>query len=1505
MTAVVRCLLAVTIVSAWGCSNNAGAPIRVKGLPPGIAGALSVRTPPSLRGGSRHEVSFTTVSGFGIERQVLEYSPDGITFTAISDLSADATSTAWTTPLDDTSLATLRVSVEVLDKKSNKLYVADAKSTPFVIDSTGPQPLAWRLQSPAVTSQPSATFIVDSCLDAVAVFIGSSSTAPDLADPAWLPCPVSATDRPLQTLGSITFNAWSRDELGNMTQAAPLSLQFISQISAIPQITLQTLNPTSEPDAEFAVEDCDGLAQIAFAEGSDQPGDAEFVPCAPLPFVYTRSLTEGPHAIVAYGSDEFGNRSAASNVINVTADFTPPVVTISPLAVQAVQSSTPVTLSYTATDALLSIARIVVEASYDNGATYSTLRDSAEQSPFVWPGVVAPPSEALLTRFRVSAFDSVGNNSVVNLGPLVVTDVRPPSPTVFTLNGLTGNPVVERTANPTANANLTVPDDDNTVITHVCFKRVPWPGTPAVLQGPDDPCFKRVDRPPYDLTLAAGLDFNNAPVPLGFLRQTLRVFAWVKNAAGLTSVMTDPGPSAGREGTDGADAVTINYDPGEPPVVINVVAANSDVTQTDLPPTEFEVSENDDVYIKWNVTFPTVLTVSNGPGPLSLWYTDDDVNYTLIADQLAPTSTTNGCSATGPFNGCYRWPNGAPYSSFFRVQVRASDGKGLTTVASATPPMNTGAWLRFIVGNTEGGIGGSSLGVPLSHALTSPLSEFITQSLAVSSRGTVYFVNRTVSNEFQTLNGNILWINPASGNIDVLVARNGENSLSQRDGCVINAPAECLDPETAIIGSVAAIAVDYDDNLIFRDGYTLRKIETLADGTPVRVVTLVGQGPTPSAYAVQGAEPQNVALEYCNAGCALVPLPNGDILIQQARFARGDGSFYGTPDNFFGIRRYVAAATPYVDVLMPTGDVPLGPNADPVDLSECALSQTGFAFDPETSAIETAMISVFDGVFYSHPECQSLSWVWTNGGLQGKTEELKWLDAHPYASAQPFTGMDGHLYVIDAYANQAIYRRDSANTWTKVVGAATLDLPQPYCEDGMAVSSSCAVAAQDAFVDVFGRLFFTQLGSVYTVETNGTPDTADDLVKRVAGRALDAGNGGHPLSARLPGVSVFDQWIDGANRLHVAFSDLLSRKLRQARENDTVVHLAGSGQIGETQAGNALGQPMAFDAFSSSFMVDQATNPGDVYYILYNKVLRLAQGASDWEQVIGGEPGTVDYLAEAATGTNGLSLSFGDDNPPRGSYLQYPFDIRDDRLYMANYVVSDQTMVGCFEDSLLYSFGINDDYSIRRFSGNTGVTNSCQYDDPLTVGVAALDEPYQYFCGNYAADSSLNPNLPATYNNDTPVASCHLALHSGWSRNRAGHDDLNSRFVVIPGIARSSNRVYTMGHQADGAPAGNVQKLTQLQYPAGSYSYRRHASGEYIYYCPFGTTASEVGRLRRRHVDTNTEVALPWPVAQMVCTGESMYFNSTRNSVTFGYQLGNQFGIAEYVDDDPTSTPGL
>ena len=91
---------------------------------------------------------------------------------------------------------------------------------------------------------------------------------------------------------------------------------------------------------------------------------------------------------------------------------------------------------------------------------------------------------------------------------------------------------------------------------------------------------------------------------------------------------------------------------------------------------------------------------------------------------------------------------------------------------------------------------------------------------------------------------------------------------------------------------------------------------------------------------------------------------------------------------------------------------------------------------------------------------------------------------------------------------------------------------------------------------------------------------------------------------------------------------------------------------------------------------------------------------------------------------------------------------------------------------------------------------------------------------------------------------------------------------------------------------GTLTALPTSNFSSFAYVRRADLGGaEVVYYCAYD------GILHRMELSPmQADVALPWPVPGMRCTGNSLVWNAARHSVTFPYKRWGLYGVAEYVD---------
>ena len=202
-------------------------------------------------------------------------------------------------------------------------------------------------------------------------------------------------------------------------------------------------------------------------------------------------------------------------------------------------------------------------------------------------------------------------------------------PVVNTLSKGTG--VVDPSRSNFINTNITATSANSLVgIAKMCFlsNNNTQPTT-------TDECWVDVNSPQIGHPIQQNLSVTDYSNLLGWQPIFYTVYAFVMDEAENISSLSGAGI-----GTIGVDKYTISYDPGIPPVLADVVSANTDVTAN--PPTlgQTNVPAGSDVYIRWKATDNLTLPFE----AITLNYTQDEISFVPItltnpADPANPPQT--------------------------------------------------------------------------------------------------------------------------------------------------------------------------------------------------------------------------------------------------------------------------------------------------------------------------------------------------------------------------------------------------------------------------------------------------------------------------------------------------------------------------------------------------------------------------------------------------------------------------------------------------------------------------------------------------------------------------------------------------------------------------------------------------------------------------------------------------------------------------------------------------
>ncbi len=955
-----------------------------------------------------------------------------------------------------------------------------------------------------------------------------------------------------------------------------------------------------------------------------------------------------------------------------TADFaidaTVPAVTLAPIGT-LFDGGFSVPISWTANDTWLVPDSVVLQWSPD-GMEWTTLDENLPASgmfPWTLPSIVVPGA-----RVRVSARDLAGHTGSAD-STLFGIDAEAPVPLLSMLvNGAAAPPP---TINRIALVSLTA-EDAVTPFSAFCLKRSQSSAQPAA-PIENDPCWVPLDAPYLGLVPSPSLALADFPFSLGFLPGTVHVFAWVKDALGRISVNT---------GASGVDRVAIAFDPGEPPELDEVFATTSDNPSSPLSNADLTIAATESLFVKWRA-----VAQADKPEALPLRvridYTTDDVSYTLVKEELENAQGA-GCTAVGPKTGCYLWSGTTlprPQSpTYFRVRVTVTDARGLTTVRSTTPPLNVSTTIGFLAGNPDPGLTGNARAAVLNNGQTQSFGEYDPGSFVVSSRGVVYFRDRTQG---------VLWVNPQNGNVEMLLRKTGATTGEQLGTAAISATAR--DP--------VRIIIDFHDRLIVWDYDRLRRIEVDGNGFPTIIETIAQDLPP----CVNGYQ------------CAFVALPNDDIYFPTL--------IAGRPSMGYGFRRLRGDTAAIEDIAL----VGNGFSRDPdVPIDSCIMHNPHYVFTPFGSTLDRIVTHVYATADPSDACRDGFGYGFFTFDANGQTTtpyiDIPGLDNGGW---MPYTGMDGKLYSHVSNGAHGVFRLDlPSNTWTRVLGDGVFE--RSNCDPGID-ALACRTELQDVFVDVFGRLYWMAFGRLRTLDD-------DNKVVELIGQPLDYGDGTDALNARLPFINQIGIWRDGSTD-KVVVADPVNVRYREAAVGGTMETIAGTGVLGSLDPGLP---PTDSPAFVMSYTTFAVGPSGDVFIPAVTdtlgaaKLYKIDRGPDTWQAIAGG--GATPY-AVAADNTLGSNIAFTRTLPGPQTVVIY----RDDVFGVVNgrvtrYFSGYNNSVGWW-DGMIKSFDVNTG-SILHIAGVDGAstnvacaagsaTATCRI--PVASGQVAGNQTYDDFNGRW------------------------------------------------------------------------------------------------------------------------------------------------------------------------------
>lgn len=1127
-----------------------------------------------IKGGTTEAITFTHSDTNSVLSWSIQYAQDGSTF---STLATDPASPySWTVPLVNSPASKFRISAT--DSLGN---VESATTSPFIIDSTAPalslDDLVTVIQGGSAQSLNFSMSDLNGIGTWTLAFAEDGTTYSDVAvtptSPySWIAPVVSSAASKLKltvsdivgNTASVTNAAFAIDSTPTMPALNPQN--FVSS-------TATNLSPLT-----LTASSCNDIAQIMLQESSVKPvaTDAGWQTCSTalgaLSFNPSITNQQGFRTMRAYGMDPVGNISSPQ-LINFIYDTEAPIMAFE--SIPTLPSGINYPIEWTLTEASVDGSNtFTLEYSLDGGTTWTLESNvpvgiagphSNKAYSYSW----SPPAVLTTTAlFRISLTDNTLQTGNAQSNVFTILE-DPNAPNLMTsMMTINGSSSPAATSSKYVNVSLQAQDNE-TNITHFCFK------ANSTTPGLNSPCWRAVDAPIPGLTPAITLDLVNYPHLLGYVPATYNIYAWARDLKGNISSNT---------ATVGKDLVSITYQEDTAPSLSNFFASNTTVPPNPITDAEMIFNTSNPVYIKWTATDDYGVAPS-----IKLYYTTDDVNYTLIANGLengvnnCATLNETGTTLDDNSTGCYEWPSVFSASQYFKLKLVVTDTANQDT-SILSLPLNSSTF-KILAGNIDPGVGSSA-----KSSMLSPKG--ILYNLAVASDGKVFFNDAA--------NG-LLYINPQTGVLEQLLKVTGTYSGDQ--GAVRDATAT----------NIHKITMDYEDRLLIWDGQRIRRVDTKIE--PMQIETIIG-GYNNGALGTETTDivtnPADLLITDGPGATSLFhPLPNGDIYFQSA-------AYNSSVNNGNVLRIYRGSlSSPDIQTIRIWGSGAYATNNGiQLDLANDALHGYYLSYDVNTSALSKIMAKMSRPII----GCS----YFTTAAIDISTYESLGLSTdspNPHPPTFVSTcgdryerlGLDGNMYRLGnnvAWAIQVSRYNDSTNDYTRVLGTGSA-AAEGYCPDGTA-ATSCKIKMSDFFITPTGQLFMVDNGTIRVIDGAGN-------IQTLYGQTKVFGDSGLAQDARFNSTPYIDHGVND----NVVIYDDGEKVLREIRPNEVsaqMVNLAGNGETGTINfSATASGQTLNGNSWDQpgSFVTDSVT--GDVYFPCVNVyICRLNRSTGFWEQWAGG-----------------------------------------------------------------------------------------------------------------------------------------------------------------------------------------------------------------------------------------------------------------------------------------------
>ncbi|WP_413570400.1 hypothetical protein ACLWBD_07535 [Bdellovibrio sp. HCB117] len=1057
---------------------------------------------------------------------------------------------------------TYALTVKVTDDLGNsECFTANKQD--YIYDVTPP---ALAIASPAANSAFKGSFTLDlTCEDAAAI-----SASGDITSTITQSCTggvVSVTPSLAGPDGTKSLTITATDAAGNVTTQT-LNLIKDTTPPALPSITRASASPTSANFVTMTVSSCADVAQLLAKEDSAIPTGSEsaWVSCTTaaggISFDLSTAGTQGTRNIRVFVRDATGNIQPSFASVLVDYDTLPPSISLTAIP-GFLGTNSYYEFKWTLTEGNVPAgANFTLEYSQNSGSSWTGL----STTPVGITGAVNSkiykfkqylPSTPGTTIFRVRLTDATGQTGYGSQSSILLYDITPPEITAhsFLIAGSEG-PVT--TYNPFVKVSFSA-TDNQTPVTQFCLKNSST--APAL----SDTCWIAIDAPGVGVPVDLNVTLTDYDHLVDWRQGIYTVHLWIRDQAG--NISNNVGPV-----NNGTDRIAVTYSPIPDPTLTDLIVAKNSSATVQPDPWDLVTTPGTLLYLKWKQK------VYHGSAAVSLWYTINGTDFTLIEDH-AENGSVLSCSAAGAVDDCtYSWSSPVPVNTTYMIQVRVTDGIGQTTTKNTVYISNPN--FRPIAGNTDPGTNGSAKKAAF-RGLTPDSGSFV-----VTRNGLLFF--RDVAR-------GLLLVDPNTG-VQKIGLKLTETSSG--DGGAL---------ESATSQGILKIALDFEDRVLVFEPDRIRRIDTRI--SPMTIESIIGAfndgrvGENTSDYV---ADPHDVKIKlhpttkmfglgspYLN----FLALPNGDIYFQT-------DNLMSTRANGSRVRVYRGSAVePYVDTLRLGG---AGDYSDAsTDIGAWPFGSLSFVYDPFSYIISQALVTL------NHPiyGCNNF-----NFARVAPTTLQSLGGGHPPMTfstcsyAYMIQGMNGQIYSLNNRNpwNFQVVKYDGSAGWNVVVGSGL----RSNCPDGTP-ATSCAIIPNDVFVSQTGQVYFKDDGQIRIVGS-------DSRVYTLYGYNLSSGDGGPSMEARLNDVASIDH---GTND-KVILLDTQGGRFREVNFKGTpgISTIAGNGSD-SSDSTTPLGVAANVNPIGMGWSTPGrfVTNPanGDVYWYCGGSysICRLNRASNVWQNV--------------------------------------------------------------------------------------------------------------------------------------------------------------------------------------------------------------------------------------------------------------------------------------------------